>query len=210
MYYPIFVDLRGRRCVVIGGGLIAQRKTAMLLRCGGDVTVISPELTRRLQRDARRGRIRHLARRFRRGDLRGAWLACAATDDKRVNQAVWTEANRRRLPVNVVDQPALCSFIAPSIVRQGDLTIAISTAGGSPALSKYLRRQLTRSIGPDYRRMLDLLKGLRPLAKQRLPSYEARKRYFDRLVEGRVFALVRKGHVARARQEALAALAGDE
>ncbi|MBI2884841.1 MAG: bifunctional precorrin-2 dehydrogenase/sirohydrochlorin ferrochelatase [Candidatus Omnitrophica bacterium] len=206
MHYPIFVDLQARRCVVVGGGLIAQRKVTMLLRCGAAVAVVSPEVTRTLRRYAQRVRIRHVARRFRAGDLRGAWLACAATDDQQVNLAVSREAARRRILVNVVDQPKLCSFIAPSIVQQGDLVIAISTAGGSPALSKYLRRQLSRTIGPDYRRMLTLLKGLRPLAKRRLPSYQARKRYFDQLVEGRVFKLVRRGRIAQARQEALSVL----
>jgi len=207
VYYPIFVDLRGRRCVVIGGGLIAQRKVTTLLAHGARVTVVSPSVTRQLARYATQGRIRRVARRFKACDLQDAWLACAATDDQPVNEQVSREAAKRRIFVNVVDQKPLCTFIAPSIVRRGELTVAISTAGGSPALAKKLRRDLTRLIGADYAKLLRLLKGLRSDAKRRLPTYNDRKRYFDRLVgQGRIFRLVRQGRQATARREALALL----
>ena len=206
-YYPIFLDVNGRRCVVVGGGLVAQRKITTLLASGARVTVVSPSVTRRLAGYARQGRIRHVARRFKSCDLDDAWLVVAATDDQPVNELVSRAAAARRIFANVVDQKPLCTFIAPSIVRRGELTIAISTAGGSPALAKKLRRDLTRTIGADYAKMLQLLKRLRGVAKETLPTYNDRKRYFDRLVQqGRVFRLVRRGRIASARREALATL----
>ena len=205
-YYPIFTDLNGRRCIVIGGGLVAQRKVTTLLRCGAEITVVSPSVTKRLSAYARAGRIRHVARRFRPADLHGAWLAYAATDDHEINAAVHRTARRQRLFANVVDQTPLCTFIAPAIFRHGPLTIAVSTAGGSPSLAKRLRSELGRLVGSEYVPMLRLLTGLRGVAKQKLPSYQDRKRYFDRLIRGEVFTLVRAGRRSDARRKAIALL----
>jgi len=205
-YYPMFADLHGRRCLVVGGGMVAQRKVATLLRCGAQVTVVSPTLTRRLAADARQGRVRWVRRRARPADLRTAWIVFAATDDQRINDLVSRTAARARIFANIVDQIPLCSFIAPAIVTRGSLTIAISTGGGSPSLAKRLRRDLADAIGSDYARMLRLLRSLRGIAKQRLPNYRDRKKYFDRLIRGRVFDLVRGHRVAAARREALALL----
>lgn len=206
VYYPLFADLHGKRCVVIGGGVIAQRKVTTLLAHGARVTVVSPDVTRRLAGYARQGRIRHVARRFKSCDLNGAWLACAATDDQPANELVSRAAAKQRIFVNVVDQKPLCSFIAPAICRHGDLVIAVSTGGGSPTIAKRLRRELQQTIGTEYARMLRLLKGLRTVAKRRMPSYHDRRRYFDQLVQGRVFNLVRAGRTSAARREALALL----
>ena len=203
VYYSLFTDLHGRRCVVIGGGIVAQRKVTTLLDYGADLIVVSPTATRRIITYARQGNLRYLARSFRPSDLRGAWLVYAATDDQRINELVSRCATRSRIFTNVVDQKPLCSFIAPAIVKRGDLVIAISTGGMSPAIAKQLRRELAGSVGTDYAKMLRLLGGLREAAKQRLPSFQARKRYFDRLVGGRVFALVREGKTTAARREAL-------
>lgn len=205
-YYPMYADLNGRPCVVIGGGLIAQRKVTTLLSYGASLTVISPAVTRSIAAHARAGRIRHTARTFRSGDLAGAWLVYAATDDAAINQAVYREARRRRIFTNVVDQTPLCSFIAPAIFRRGGITVAVSTAGASPSLAKRLRDDIGRLVGDEYRPMLDLLTGLRGRAKRTLPKYQDRKRYFGELVGGRVFALVRRGQADRARREALAIL----
>jgi len=205
-YYPLFADLQGRRCLVVGGGLVAQRKVTTLLDYGASVVVVSPTVTRRLAAYGREGKVRYIARRFRPTDVRGAWLVYAATDEEAINRQVFRTATRARVLTNVVDQKPLCSFIAPSIVKRGDLVIAISTGGASPALAKKLRRDLSRLIGQDYARMLRLLKGLRPIAKQRLPSYGERKRYFDSLVAGRVFRLVRQGRPGAAHRTALVLL----
>ena len=202
-YYPLFADLRARRCVVVGGGMVAQRKVTTLLRFGAKVTVVSPVATQRLKRYARQGAIRYVPRRFKACDVDGAWLVYAATDDQAINTLVFRTAVRQRIFTNVVDQPSLCSFVAPAIFRRDPLVIAINTGGASPALAKKLRRELGRLIGSDYARMLRLLRSLRPIAKQRLPGYNDRKRYFDGLVAGRVFKLVRRGSPRQARALAL-------
>ncbi|MBI3311908.1 MAG: bifunctional precorrin-2 dehydrogenase/sirohydrochlorin ferrochelatase [Candidatus Omnitrophica bacterium] len=202
-YYPMFVDLNGRSCLVIGGGLIAQRKVTTLLRYGARVTVISPTVTRRLARYAAQRKIGYLSRRFRPSDLGGAWLVYAATDDQRINELVFRTATKARIFTNVVDRKPLCSFIAPAIVKRGELVIAVSTGGGSPALAKQVRRDLTGVVGVPYARMLSLLKSLRGRVRRQLPSVETRKRYFERLVAGRTFALVRSGRSDAARREAL-------
>ena len=206
-YYPLFADLTGRACVVIGGGIVAQRKVAMLLRCGAQVTVVSPSVTRRLRVMTRSGHVVRRARRFRPADLRGAWLAIAATDNPATNQAVSRTAGRRRIFVNVVDETPLCTFIAPAIATRGLATVAVSTGGGSPALAKRLRDEVSRILDNGYAPMLGLLAGLRPSAKRRLSGAAARKRYFEALVEGEAFGLVRQGRRRRARQVALALLA---
>ena len=205
-YYPLFADLNGRRCVVIGGGMVAQRKVTTLLGFGARVVVISPKATQRLRRYAQQRKIEHLARRFRPSDLRGAWLVYAATDDQAINELVYRTATRRRIFTNVVDQKPLCSFIAPAIFKRDLLTIAVSTGGASPTVAKRLRQDFQRMIGSAYGPMLRLLMDLRGVAKQKLPSYNDRKRYFDQLVQGQVFELIRAGKAQRARQEALALL----
>ena len=205
-YYPMFADLNGRRCLVVGGGLVAQRKVTTLLRYGAEITVVGPTATQRLMAYAQRGTIRYLPRRFRPTDLRGAWLVYAATDDQRINELVYRTATRRRMFTNVVDQKPLCSFIAPAIFRRGSLTVAVSTAGASPSLAKKVRHDLAQTIGADYVPMLRLLANLRGVAKRRLPRYSDRKRYFDHLVKGHVFELVRAGKPRQAREEALTLL----
>ena len=205
-YYPIFADLNGRRCLVVGGGLVAQRKVTTLLRYGALVTVVSPNITRRIRSYARQRRLRYLARGFRVHDLRGVWLVIGATNDSELNQRIFRNATRAHIFTNIVDELLLCSFIAPSIVRRDPLTIAISTGGASPSMAKKLRRELERAIGADYSKMLRLLRSLRGIAKRRLPSYNERKRYFDRLVHGKVFQLVRSGKTDAARREAFSLL----
>ena len=205
-YYPLFADLRGRRVIVVGGGMVAQRKVTTLLRFGAKVTVINPIATQRLKRYAKQGLIRYVPRRFKACDVEGAWLVYAATNDESINRLVDQTARRLRIFTNVVDQPARCSFIAPAIMKRGELVIAISTGGASPTVAKRLRREFERTIGAEYAELLRLLNSLRPIAKRKLPSYDDRKRYFDHLVRGRVFELVRAGKTQTARREALAQL----
>jgi len=206
-YYPLFANLRGRRCVVVGCGPVARRKIKELLSCGADVTVICPGPARTPEAASSPGRIRHVRRRFRASDLRGAWLVCAATDDERVNDAVFRAACRRRILANVVDRTDRCTFVAPALLRRGRVVIAISTGGASPALARRLRERVGRMIDPSYGRLAAMLASLRAVAKRRLPSPERRKRYFLRVVDGRAGALARAGLRAAARRESLALLA---
>ncbi|NOZ25181.1 MAG: bifunctional precorrin-2 dehydrogenase/sirohydrochlorin ferrochelatase [Nitrospirae bacterium] len=147
-YYPVFLDLRGRRCIVIGGGDVAERKVLALLDAGAEVTVISPELTAGLDGLKRAGRIEHAERRYQDGDLEGAFIVIAATSDMEVNRKVSRDAGN--IPVNVVDVPDLCTFIVPSVVRRGDLTIAVSTSGASPALSRSIREEMEGLYTEDF------------------------------------------------------------
>jgi uroporphyrin-III C-methyltransferase/precorrin-2 dehydrogenase/sirohydrochlorin ferrochelatase len=148
--HPIFVDLTGQPVVVVGGGTVAERKIEILIQSGADVTVVSPEVTDLVARWAGTGRIALERRRYQAGDLAGARLAYAATSDPETNQAIRDEARREGIWLNVVDQPDLCDFITPALVRRGNLTIAVSTNGRVPALSKQIRQELEQKYGPDY------------------------------------------------------------
>ena len=141
-YYPVYLNLTERPTVVIGGGTIAEGKVLGLLEADARVNLIAPEISSRLRDLAANGKIHWEQRSYQPGDLAGTMLAISATDDPQVNQRVWDEAHERGIPINVVDDPPLCDFIAPAIVRRGDITLAISTNGKMPALAAYLRRQL--------------------------------------------------------------------
>jgi precorrin-2 dehydrogenase / sirohydrochlorin ferrochelatase len=160
-YFPVFLDLKEKRCIVVGGGAVAERKVKNLLKAGARVKVISPELTAPLSRLREKEKISHLPRSYRKNDLRGAFLAIAATNDRTINERVFREATASRIPVNVVDDPAHSSFIVPSIVQKKDLLVAVSTSGRSPALARLLRQKLEREIGPEYPRFLKLLGKVR-------------------------------------------------
>jgi precorrin-2 dehydrogenase/sirohydrochlorin ferrochelatase len=160
-YYPVLLDLDDKLCVVVGGGRVAERKVRSLLQVGALVKVISPQLTQSLSRLKERGKIIHSQRSYRSGDLHRAFLAIAATDDRRANERVFSQALRQKIPVNVVDDPAHSSFIVPSLVQKGDLLIAISTSGQSPALARALRQKLQKEIGAEYIYLLKLLGAVR-------------------------------------------------
>jgi siroheme synthase-like protein len=149
-YYPVLLDLTGRRCVMIGGGVIAERRVDALATAGAHVIVISPRLTPALAALAAEGRIEHEARGYREGDLAGADLAFVATDAGEVNAAVAREARERQIWVNAADDPARCTFILPALVRRGDLTVAVATGGSSPALTRAIREELEAYLTDDY------------------------------------------------------------
>jgi len=149
-YFPALLDLRGRRCLVVGGGPVGERKVHALLTCGASVSVVSPRLTPALAALAAAGRIAHRPRPFRRADVTGVLLVLVATGVPHVDRAVAAEARRRRALVNVADTPALCDFILPSVLRRGGLQVAVSTGGRSPALAREVRKHLERVLGPEY------------------------------------------------------------
>jgi uroporphyrin-III C-methyltransferase/precorrin-2 dehydrogenase/sirohydrochlorin ferrochelatase len=198
-YYPVLLDLRDRRAVVVGGGTIAEGKVAPLVDAGAAVTVIAPDLTPGLAVRAREGRFTHVARAYAPGDLAGAHLAIAATDDPEVNHAVHAEAEAGGVLINVVDDPPYCGFILPSILRQGDLVVAVSTSGNAPALAVRIRERLERELGEEYGRFLELAGSIRAPLAERFPDFQIRKRLWYRLVDSDVLALLRAGDEARAR-----------
>jgi len=192
-FYPVFLDLRGRRAVVIGGGAVAEQKVLGLLSAGAHVTVVSPETTPRLAELAAVGGIDLRRRPYRSGDLAGAWLAIAGTDDRAANAQVWAEAEREGVLLNAVDDLDHCSFIAPAIHREGDITVAVSTSGKSPALAARLRQRVARLIGPAEARLCELLGELRPELAARVPDPHARAALWYRIVDSDVIEFVRRG-----------------
>ncbi len=160
-YIPIFLDVGGKPCLVVGGGEVAERKVDALLKAGAAVTIVSPMLDERLAAIAGRGEVRYLARRWRRGEMAGFALVYGATDDVALQHEIAAEAAELGIPINVADAPEFCSFIAPSVIRRGDLQIAISTGGASPALAAQLRKELEPRFGPEYVRLLDVMRAAR-------------------------------------------------
>lgn len=199
-FYPVFLDVRGRRAVVIGGGAVAEQKVLGLLDASARVIVVSPETTPRLDELAGAGAIELLRRSYRAGDLAGAWLAIAATDDRAVNAAVWAEAEQRGVPLNAVDDLDHCSFIAPAIHRAGDITVAVSTAGKSPALAVRLRERIARLVDRAEARLCELLGELRPELAARVPDARARTALWYRIVDSDVIDFVRRDDVNGARR----------
>jgi siroheme synthase-like protein len=149
-YFPVSLDLSGRPCVVVGGGAVAERRIEDLLAAGAAVTVVSPALTPVLAGMAAVGRIRHVARPYRPGDLDAAALALTATDDPAVTAAVALEARARAVWLNAADDPAHCDFLLPAVVRRGILTIAVASGGASPALTRALREHLDATLGAEW------------------------------------------------------------
>ncbi len=184
-FYIACLKLTGRRCLVVGGGAIGLEKVEGLLACDADVTLIAPRSIDELAGYAREGSIRWEERGYAGpADLEGAFIAIAATDDTDVNIAVFSDAERRAMLVNVVDVPPLCNFILPAIVRTGPLAIAISTAGASPALAKRIKREIEGQYGEPYARLAVLLNEARGWAKATLPTYQERKEFFEGIVTG--------------------------
>ncbi len=184
-FYIACLKLTGRRCVVVGGGEIGLEKVEGLLACDGAVTLIAPEAEPALQELAAEGSIRWERRAYAGpSDLEGVFMAIAATNDTDVNIAVYDDAERRAMLVNVVDVPPLCNFILPAIVRTGPLAIAISTAGASPALAKRIKREVEGQFGAPYARLAVLLNEVRGWAKGTLPTYQDRKAFFEGIVNG--------------------------
>lgn len=180
-YYPIFLDLAQRPCLVIGGGSVAGRKVEGLLQVGAAVTVISPILTERLDGWVKEGRVRYEARRYQTGDLAGCQLAFVATDDPQVNAAVCEEGRERGVWVNAVDDPAHCDFIVPSVLRRGELVVAVATGGSSPALSRAIREQLEAYFTEDYGTLAEIVGEVRRELRERssFPSAETWHKALD-------------------------------
>lgn len=173
-YFPAFLELRGRRCLVVGGGPIGERKVRDLLACGAVVTLVSPSLTDGLAALVAKGRLRHRARTFRRSDVRRCALVIAATGGAGVDSLVASAARRQRALVNVVDRPQHCDFILPSVLRRGELQIAVSTGGRSPALAREIRKRLEPLFAADYGDFVERVGRQRRRARVRATSLAAR------------------------------------
>jgi siroheme synthase-like protein len=183
-FYIACLKLKGRRCLVVGGGEIGLEKVEGLLACAGDVTLVAPEAHPALVEHALEGSIRWQRREYRADDLEGCLIAIAATSDTDINIRVYEDAEQRAMLVNVVDVPPLCNFILPAIVRTGPLAVAISTAGASPALAKRMKHEISELFGEPYADLAVLLNDARGWAKATLPTYQDRKEFFESIVNG--------------------------
>jgi precorrin-2 dehydrogenase/sirohydrochlorin ferrochelatase len=190
-YYPLFMNLEGRECLVVGAGAVAARKARSLLECGAKVTVIGENPVPSLRRLEGEG-LRIRARKFRSGDLGSCALVFGATDDAVVNGEIYRESRRRGLPVNVADQPELCTFIVPSLYRRGDLAIAVSTGGKSPAAARAIREDLEERYGREYAELAALLGAERDRMIQSVPGHRRRAALWKSILAEGVLDILRR------------------
>ncbi|PKL52525.1 MAG: siroheme synthase [Nitrospira bacterium HGW-Nitrospira-1] len=200
-YYPAFLNLQGKKVVVVGGGKVAERKALTLRKAGADVTVISPLLTGRLRKEKEAKRIRHISRAYRPGDLKDSFLVIAATDSPEVNTKVAEDAPGL---LNVVDMPSECNFIAPSIVKRGPLVFAISTGGTSPAFAKAVRKEIEKLYGTVFSDYLGFVKALRSRAIEEIANKAARKKFLKSLASGDMPDTLRRNGLDAVTQSVLA------
>ncbi|HSW63061.1 MAG TPA: bifunctional precorrin-2 dehydrogenase/sirohydrochlorin ferrochelatase [Dissulfurispiraceae bacterium] len=188
-YYPAFLDLSGKKCVVVGGGTVAERKVRSLCAAGAFVTVVSPQLSRDLELLHANGTIQYIAQKYRRGDLRGAFLVIAATSDIAVNERVAKDAAGL---INVADQPESGNIIVPSSVKRGQLVIAVSTLGASPALSRTIRKELETLYPAAVAAYLAFIGSLRKKAMSSIQSPWKRAQFFREIASGAMLDRVRQ------------------
>jgi precorrin-2 dehydrogenase/sirohydrochlorin ferrochelatase len=208
-FYPICIELEGKTALIVGGGSVAQRKVETLMKFGASIQIISRELTHKLKSLVESKEIHHIGEEFRDKHLDGAFLVIAATDDKRLNQKVSESAQKRGLLINAVDQPSDCNFIVPSIVNRGDLLIAVSTSGKSPALSKKLRKELEMQFGGEYKTFLTLMGCLREEILSMGLSQAENSRVFSEIVETDIIASLARGDITEVESTLKRILPGD-
>lgn len=200
-YFPLFLEMNGRRALVIGGGAVAERKIATLLEAGAQVTVISPDITERIVRWSKENSIGLSARRYQPGDLAGYELVFVATDDKKVNATAYNEGREHGVWVNVADDPAHCDFILPSVLRRGDLTVAVSSGGGSPALARTIREELEIHLSQEYEQLAKLATEARVELHKR--SLNVPFETWRKALSGDVRQFLMRGEIARAKSHLL-------
>ncbi len=190
--FPMFVKLAGRHCLVVGAGAVGESKIESLLAAGADVRVIARSATKKVREWARAGRIEWKPRSFVAKDLEGMFLVVAATSSPELHEKVYREAHRRGVLCNAVDEPERCDFYYPAVVRRGELQIAISTGGRSPALAQRLRKELEQQFGPEYERWLAELGETRKKLFEKKGDRGRRKRWLHRLASQEAFRAFRR------------------
>jgi len=194
-YIPIFLDVRGRRCLVVGGGEVAARKIASLLEAGADVAVVSKAVNDDVASLVQDPRVTHIARDYASGDMDGATLIYAATDDAQLHRALFEEARQLGIPINVADVPELCTFISPAVLTRGSLKIAISTGGASPAMAKRILARLEGLFGNEYGLALEVMRSARRHLKSVEPDIRKRASKLTALAASRLPRHLREGDI---------------
>ena len=205
-YLPIFMNMRDKHALVVGGGLVASRKVALVAKSGPSVTIVSPEISDAMRMEVDAGNFRWIAREFRDEDVTGTSLVIAATDRAEVNKCVYESASRRGIPVNVADEPELCTFILPAIVDRSPLVVAVSTGGNSPVLARWTKTLFERVLPGRLGRLARLCGRLRPSVGARLHEPRARRRYWEDLLDGPVPDAVFAGRDRQALELAMAGI----
>ena len=197
-YYPIFLDLTGRRCIIIGGGATAERKIEGLLAAGAEITLVSPETSEGLRLFLAQRSIKHLPRKYENGDLAGYALAFVATDDRATAAAVLSEARAAGVWLNCADVPSCCDFILPGVIRRGALAVAISSGGASPAATRAIREELESYLTQEFAELVQTASEVRADLRQR--SIHARAESWNEALKGEFRLLLRQGKAAEAKQ----------
>jgi len=208
-FLPIFLNIRGRPCLVVGGGEVAARKVALLQQAGARVMVVAPGLEHSLAQSLAQGEIAHRQGRFDPGDLDRCRLVIAATDDPEVNAGVAAQAEERRIPVNVVDQPELCSFVMPSIIDRSPIVAAVSSGGVAPVLARLIRARLETLIPASYGRLAMLAGEFRRKVKETFRHPPDRRKFWERVLQGPIAEMVFAGQEKAAREALEATLSSE-
>ena len=209
-YYPVYLNLRGRRCVIVGGGSVAEGKIRRLLDSGADICVVSPDATPGIGQLVADGSVRWEQRPYREGDLDGAFIAIAATNVRAVNRRIFEEAEQRGVMLNAVDDPPNCSFIAPSIVQRGPVTLAISTGGVSPALARKLRESLQTSDALAWADLSSIMAVARSHLREMEQLAAIDPQRWQCCITQQLLQTVQEGRQAEATETLLAGLTGDD
>jgi precorrin-2 dehydrogenase / sirohydrochlorin ferrochelatase len=191
-YYPIYLNIKKRKCVVVGGGKVGERKVLTLLECGTKVTVISPEITPKLTELAENGCIGWIRRPYKASDIEDAFIIFCATDDESLNREIHRDAGKLSRLCNIADQPEACDFIVPSIIHRGDLVLTISTSGKSPAYAKKLKQSLEAQFGQEHADFLRLMGAIREKILSENRTSKNNKALFEQLTDAGIIDLIRK------------------
>ncbi|BAF59151.1 siroheme synthase [Pelotomaculum thermopropionicum SI] len=206
--YPVFVDLSGKKCLVVGGGPVAERKVRSLLECGARVMVVSPEITAGLKSLADDGKIMYRRGYYAPSDLEGVFLVIGSAGRGEVNRRVADDCAGRNILVNIVDDPAKGNFFVPAVVRRGALAIAVSTGGKSPLLARKIREELEKAYGPQYGEFLDMLGSMRDEVLRSVEDEARKRKILECLVDDTVMGYLKEGRLDLAKERMLSAYPG--
>jgi precorrin-2 dehydrogenase/sirohydrochlorin ferrochelatase len=196
-YYPVNLDIKNKKCLVVGGGSVSSRKVDTLLKCGTKITVVSPEFSESLQKLGDKGTIIIKNKAYKSSDLEGMFLVIGATDNEQLNRKISADADKQNVLCNIADVPDASNFVLPAIVSRGDLTIAISTSGKSPAFAKKLRKDLEKEFGEEYEAFLDLMGTIRKKLLSEKHEPEAHKDLFENLISGGLLDMIKENESDR-------------